>query len=65
MIVNDPEAGAEVERAFAAYEQALVSNDVDALDGFFWSDLFSRGICWCGLSLNRIGSNVQHLRRNS
>ena len=38
MIVNDPETRAEVERAFAAYEQALVSNDVESLDGFFWSD---------------------------
>ncbi len=38
MIVNDPATLDEVERAFAAYEQALVSNDVEALDGFFWND---------------------------
>jgi ketosteroid isomerase-like protein len=35
MRVDDPEAKAEVEAAFAAYEQALVTNDVAALDGFF------------------------------
>ena len=35
MIVDDPAIRAEVEAAFAAYEQALVANDVAALDGFF------------------------------
>ena len=35
MIVNDPETRAEVEALFAAYERALVGNDVAALDGFF------------------------------
>lgn len=35
MIVNDPNALAEVEAAFAAYERALVTNDVAALDAFF------------------------------
>ena len=35
MIVNDPEVKAEVEAAFAAYEAALTSNDVAALDAFF------------------------------
>jgi hypothetical protein len=35
MIVNDPKVLAEVEAAFAAYEQALVTNDVAALDTFF------------------------------
>jgi hypothetical protein len=35
MIVNDPETLAEVEALFAAYERALVNNDVEALDGFF------------------------------
>jgi hypothetical protein len=38
MIVNDPEVKAEVEREFAAYETALVTNDVEALDLFFWND---------------------------
>jgi hypothetical protein len=36
MIVDDPETRAEVEAAFAAYERAVVSNDVPALDAFFW-----------------------------
>ena len=35
MIVNDPKVLAEVEAAFAAYEQALTTNDVAALDAFF------------------------------
>jgi len=35
MIVNDPKVLAEVEAAFAAYERALVTNDVAALDAFF------------------------------
>lgn len=36
MIVDDPVTKAEVEAAFAAYENALVANDVAALDAFFW-----------------------------
>ena len=32
---QEAEAKAEVEAAFAAYERALVTNDVAALDGFF------------------------------
>jgi hypothetical protein len=35
MIVNDLLIQAEVEAEFAAYERALTSNDVAALDGFF------------------------------
>ena len=35
MIVDDPETHAEVMALFEAYERALVSNDVEALDGFF------------------------------
>ena len=41
MIVDDPETLAEVEAMFAAYERALVGNDVAALDGFFVD--FDRG----------------------
>ncbi len=37
-MINDPKVLAEVEAAFAAYERALVGNDVAALDGFFWRD---------------------------
>jgi len=36
MDVNLPEVVAEVEAAFAAYEDALVANDVAAMDGAFW-----------------------------
>jgi ketosteroid isomerase-like protein len=35
MIVNDPETLAEVTAQFAAYERALVGNDVAALDALF------------------------------
>ena len=35
MVVDDPETLAELQAMFAAYERALVSNDVAALDGFF------------------------------
>jgi len=35
MTIDDPATRAEVEAAFADYERALVSNDVDALDRFF------------------------------
>ena len=38
MTIDDPTTLAEVEAAFAAYEAALVGNDVAALDGFFWRD---------------------------
>lgn len=38
MVIDDPATRAEVERAFAAYEAALVGNDVAALDEFFWRD---------------------------
>jgi 1-carboxybiuret hydrolase subunit AtzH-like protein len=40
---NLPEVKAEVEAAFAAYETALVSNDVETLQHLFWaSDLTIR-----------------------
>ena len=35
MIIDDPVVKGEAEAAFAAYERALTTNDVDALDGFF------------------------------
>jgi hypothetical protein len=35
VIVDDPQTKAEVEAQFAAYERALISNDVVALDRFF------------------------------
>jgi hypothetical protein len=36
MKINDPAIVAEVEAAFAAYERALMANDLDALDALFW-----------------------------
>lgn len=38
MEIDDPGTLADVEAAFAAYEAALVGNDVAVLDGFFWRD---------------------------
>jgi hypothetical protein len=35
MAINEPATLAQLRAVFAAYEQAFVSNDVDALDGFF------------------------------
>jgi hypothetical protein len=37
LTVNLPEVLAEVEAAFAAYETALVSNDISTLDRLFWT----------------------------
>ena len=36
MEINLPDVKAEVEAAFAQYETALVTNDVDALQALFW-----------------------------
>jgi hypothetical protein len=38
MNINDPKTVAEVEAAFARYEQALVTNDVATLTELFWRD---------------------------
>ena len=40
MEINHPETLAEVTAAFLAYERALVGNDLEALDGFFWDSGF-------------------------
>ncbi len=37
MEINLPEVKAEVEAAFARYEAALVSNDVEVLQSLFWN----------------------------
>ena len=37
MDINLPEIKAEVEAAFARYETALISNDVDTLQALFWN----------------------------
>ncbi len=36
--INLPDVRAEVEKAFAAYEAALVGNDVATLEALFWDD---------------------------
>ena len=36
--VNRPDVVAEIRALFDAYEQALMTNDVEALLGFFWPD---------------------------
>jgi Protein of unknown function (DUF3225) len=38
MEINLPDVVKEVEDAFERYEQALVTNDVPALEAFFWND---------------------------
>jgi len=37
MTINDPDVLAEVRQAVDAYEDALMTNDVEALDDFFWN----------------------------
>lgn len=41
MLINDPATLAGVTAAFDAYEHALMTNDLDALDGLFWSSGFT------------------------
>ena len=36
--IDLPEVVAEVTACFVAYEEALLSNDLDALDNWFWPD---------------------------
>ena len=36
MEINNPQVVAEVQAAFDAYEQALITNDIAVLDGSFW-----------------------------
>jgi len=37
MMLNDPDALSQVRAAVDAYEDALMTNDLEALDGFFWN----------------------------
>src|SRR3546814_17352378 len=41
MLINDPETLASVTAAFEAYEHALMTNDIDALDALFWPSEFT------------------------
>ncbi|MBJ3777633.1 oxalurate catabolism protein HpxZ [Acuticoccus mangrovi] len=36
--INDPEIVKEVEAAFQGYEAALMANDLENLDAYFWQD---------------------------
>lgn len=38
MDIDLPDVKAEVEAAFARYEEALVTNDVETLEALFWDD---------------------------
>lgn len=41
MKINDPAIVAEVRKAFDAYENALMENDIAALDAMFWQSEFT------------------------
>jgi len=41
MQINDPEVLAEVSAAVDAYEDALMTNNLEALDGFFWRSSYT------------------------
>ena len=62
MIVNDPAVVAELEAEFAAYERALINNDVAALDGFFWGNALALRY---GMGENLYGYDaIQNFRAN-
>ncbi len=37
MMINDPHVLAQIQDAVDAYEDALMANDLEALDAFFWN----------------------------
>jgi hypothetical protein len=62
MVINDPAVVAEVETAFAAYERALMDNDLAALDALFWASPHTVRI---GPGQNLYGIEaIQAFRRN-
>ena len=70
MDLNIPEVVAEVTAAFNRYEAALISNDVPALDSFFWNDprvirfsLFDNGYGFEAIMKARRARNNVDLRR--
>lgn len=70
MDLNIPEVVAEVTAAFNRYEAALTSNDVPALDSFFWNDprvirysLFDNGYGFEAIMKARRARNNVDLRR--
>lgn len=62
MKINDPAVLLEVEAAFAAYELALMTNDLAALDALFWPSPLTVRI---GPGQNLYGSaEIQAFRQN-
>jgi len=68
--LNIPEVVAEVSAAFNRYEAALTTNDVPALDSFFWNDprvirysLFDNGYGFEAIMKARRARNNVDLRR--
>lgn len=39
--INRPDTVARVQEAFDTYEKALLKNDLDVLDGYFWTSEFT------------------------
>lgn len=69
-MINAPHVVAEVEAAFARYEQALVTNDVAVLDALFWNSPFTvrygAGECLVGyaaIAVFRQGRDAKGLER--
>jgi hypothetical protein len=62
MIINDPATHAELSAAFARYEQALMENDLQALDSLFWD---SRHTLRYGVGENLYGiTAIREFRAN-
>ena len=62
MKINDPVARAEVEDTFERYEAALMSDDLEALAGFFWADPLTIRY---GLGVNSYGHDEISAARRS
>jgi len=61
--VNRPDVVAEVKAAFDGYEAALIANDVDALDSFFWD---SAEVVRFGVADRQYGAaEIAAFRRNA
>jgi 1-carboxybiuret hydrolase subunit AtzH-like protein len=60
--VNRPDVVAEVAKAFAEYEDALVANDVERLSGFFWD---TEQVVRFGIDDHQTGATELRRWRNS
>ena len=71
MVINDPAVLAEVTSQFEAYEAALMANEVETLNGFFWrsDEVLRFGItenlygyeAIIGFRKNRVGGSPQRI----